>query len=88
MEDVIHILQSNSKQGINTRIFRLNDNEFACVLQHLTRDEVVTLLNDLSSDIARLQGRYQQKKEVLIGAVLWQSNDAMSDVMKSADEAV
>ncbi|AIY64133.1 hypothetical protein OM33_02415 [Pseudoalteromonas piratica] len=88
LEDVIHILQSNSKQGINTRIFRLNDNEFACVLQHLTRDEVVTLLNDLSSDIARLQGRYQQKKEVLIGAVLWQSNDEMSDVMKSADEAV
>lgn len=25
---------------------------------------------------------------MLIGAVLWQSNDAMSDVMKSADEAV
>ena len=63
LEDVIHILQSNSKQGINTRIFRLNDNEFACVLQHLTRDEVVTLLNDLSSDTARLQGRYQQKKK-------------------------
>jgi EAL domain-containing protein (putative c-di-GMP-specific phosphodiesterase class I) len=88
LEDVIHTLQSNSKQGANARIFRLNDNEFACVLQHLTRDELVKLLNDLSSDLARLQGRYQQKKEVLIGAVLWHSNDDMSAVMKAADEAV
>ncbi|WP_372767441.1 EAL domain-containing protein [Pseudoalteromonas sp.] len=88
LEDVIHTLQTNSKQGANARIFRLNDNEFACVLQHLTRDELVTLLNELSADLMRLQGRYQQKKEVLIGAVMWQSNDDMSAIMKAADEAV
>lgn len=88
LEDVIYTLQTHSKQGVNARIFRLNDNEFACVLQHVTRDELVKVLSDMASHLARLQGQYQQKKEVLVGAVLWQSGEAMSKVMKVADEAV
>ncbi|KPV98073.1 putative membrane protein YjcC [Pseudoalteromonas sp. P1-9] len=88
LEDVIYTLQTHSKQGVNARIFRLNDNEFACVLQHVTRDELVNVLSDMASHLARLQGQYQQKKEVLVGAVLWQSGEAMPEVMKAADEAV
>lgn len=88
LEDVIHNFQSHSKQGANGRTYRLNDNEFACIIQHITRNELAEVLKRLATDLVRLQSRYQQKKEILVGAVMWQGQDTMSNILKAADEAL
>ncbi len=88
VEDSIHILQMSTKQGANTRLYRLNEYEFGCVLLHVDKAEISQLLSVLSSEFNQLQNKYQRRKTILIGATLFNSKQAMSQILNQVDEAL
>jgi EAL domain-containing protein (putative c-di-GMP-specific phosphodiesterase class I)/GGDEF domain-containing protein len=88
IEDIIHILQMKTQEGLNARIYRLNESEFACLLMNLTQTQVAELMHNIANEFNQLQNKYQRKRDILLGGCLFSSNDIMSDILNAADEAV
>lgn len=88
LEDVIYTLQMGSQQGANAKLYRLNEYEFGCLLLHIDKTQAVQLLNELAADFNQLQQRYQRRKTILMGCVMFRPNESISDILNHADQSI
>ena len=88
LEDIIHASQLTLKQDGNFELYRVNEYEFASILKDVLQDDVIDRIHQLSAEFAELQNRYQRKKQVLIGATVFQAKETISDVLIRVDDAL
>ncbi|MDP5214616.1 EAL domain-containing protein [Pseudoalteromonas tunicata] len=88
MEDIIHLSQLTLRQDANVPLYRVNEYEFACILIDVLQDDVIDLIKHLALEFVELQNRYQRKKQVLIGATVFKSQQSLSEILIRVDDAL
>jgi EAL domain-containing protein (putative c-di-GMP-specific phosphodiesterase class I) len=88
LEDIIHVSQLTLQQDGNLELYRVNEYEFASILKDVLQDDVIDRIHQLSAEFTELQNRYQRKKQVLIGATVFQAKETISDVLIRVDDAL